>query len=90
MDALIAGSTMFAFCVSIDATYTEIAYLGGTVVVPNACLSFVSNPAMDTSAMEDGETWYSVRQGASWMYYGSSSGIVRKLAISNPLGVFIT
>jgi hypothetical protein len=41
--------------------------------------------------MDDGETWYSIRDTpSSWMFYGDQSGIVRRLAASATLGAFIS
>lgn len=88
--AAVNATTLLAFCLASDAFTTSIAYLGGTAVVPSGALTITGTPSMDTTVMDDGETWYSVRSGTEWQFYGSSSGIVRALANSTTLGAFIS
>lgn len=47
--------------------------------------------SLNTQVMDDGETWYSTRVGASgWYFYATSFGEVRAMTDSTALGAFIS
>jgi len=93
VDSIIAAVPVLVFC-SNDfgpGSTAILVHLGGVAYIPSDAITLSSTPAMNVSVMDDGETWYSVRDTpSSWMYYGSTSGLVRRMTVSGPLGMFIT
>lgn len=92
LDAIIGTTSVLCFCTADDGTNsTLLTFKNQMFVIPTAATSVVSTPAMNTSTLDDGETWYSIRDGGSgWYFYGDQGGLVRHLAVSAPLGIFIT
>lgn len=92
-DAIIAGTPVLVFCIS-DAgagNAANLAFLGGEATIPSDGITLSSIPTMDTTVMDNGETWYSVRTGGgAWLFYGDQSGVVRSLAVPTTLGAFIS
>lgn len=93
IDYVIAATSFQVFCTAVNATDSTFVYVGGDstqVIVRNAAITINSTPAMDTTVMDNGETWYSVRGATTeWYFYGDQSGSVRALTNSIALGNFI-
>lgn len=92
VDAIVATTAVSVFCVS-DAGIggpAVIAFPGGTATIPSAAITTIGVLTTNTTVMDDGETWYSVRAGLAWYFYGRNSGVVRSLADSTALGAFIS
>lgn len=90
VDAIVGASTIYCFCTADNGTYSTLVYKGGTAYIPTAAINVLLTPTMDTTVMDDGETWYSVRAGTAWQFYGTSSGVVKTLAAPTTLGAFIS
>lgn len=93
VDLIISGSAFHVFCI-FDAgagAAASVAFVGGSADIPSDAVTIATTPAMDTTTMNDGENWYSVRAGAAgWYFYGDQSGTVRALTDSTVLGAFIS
>lgn len=85
------ASVVFAYC-SDDAGPLRFAYLGGEFTVSNdTVFSVYTLQTKNNTTMGDGEEWTSMRTSlGTWLFYGSSSGIVRDLPASDTLGDFLT
>ena len=92
IDAIIGASSVLCFCTADDGTNsTFITFKNAVMTAPTAALTVVSTPPMNTTVMNDGETWYSTRVGATgWYFYATSFGAVRAMTDSTALGIFIS
>lgn len=92
IDAIIGASSVLCFCTADDGTNsTFITFKNAVMTAPTAALTVVSTPPMNTTVMNDGETWYSVRGPTTqWYFYGDQAGVVRALTNSTTLGAFIS
>lgn len=93
VDCITSGVALPVFC-EIDfgaGSYAVVYAYGGTCFIPSDAITVVTTPMMDTSAFSSGDTWYSVRYpaGGAWLWYSSTSRIVRRLASPATLGAFI-
>lgn len=85
-----AGVTaMRVFCID-DSGPLTLAYAGGTVILDASVIAKDSAITMDITNMDDGDTWYSIRNGTEWLYYSYIKGQVYTLADSTTLGAFIS
>jgi hypothetical protein len=92
VDAIVNATDVYCFCLADDGTHSTLAFKGGVAIVPDAAITVSATPLMNTTVMDDGETWYSVRGPslvAEWFFYGTQSGVVRTLADPTTLGAFI-
>ena len=93
IDYVIAATSFQVFCTALGGATSTFVYVGGDttlVTVPNNAITIDSTPAMDTTVMDNGETWYSVRGATTeWYFYGDQAGSVRALTNSIALGNFI-
>lgn len=94
VDAIVAATAVTVFCLS-DAGVggaASIAYVGGSCVIPSSAVTIAAVRTTNVTVMDDGETWYSCRSslGGPWLFYGSSSGLVRSLTTPATLGAFIS
>lgn len=92
VDAIINTTVVPCFCINDNGTNSTIKTRNNAdIILPTAALNISSTPTMNTTVMDDGETWYSIRlSDGTWLYYGDQSGLVKALAVPNALGVFIT
>lgn len=91
---ILAAAALYVFCVDdsggVNAT---IAFDAGTAVgymsIPQACVTIVSTPTMDTTMLVDGTTWYSIRTGTgAWLFY--DGGSIRSLTVPGTLSTFLS
>lgn len=87
--AILTNANMFVFCVTAG-TIAEVAYSGGSSMLPDAVMTVVATPSMNTQMMDSGATWYSIRSGTAWLWYDDITGQVSTLADSTALGAFIS
>ena len=94
LDAILGATSMLIFHIATGATTSTIAFAGmGTTAIEipkTAVITVTGTPAMNTQTMDDGSTWYSVRDGVAWLWYNDITGTVYRCANSAALGTFIS
>ena len=91
--AINASSSLSVFCIEDNGpgAGATIAFDGGVATIPSSVITVSAVLTLDTQVMDDGETWYSTRVGATgWYFYATSFGGVRAMADSTALGAFIS
>ena len=89
--AINSASNIPVFCIDDDGTTATIAFIGGVTIIPSGVITVAAVLSLDTQIMDDGETWYSTRDGAAaWYFYATSFGEVRAMTDSTALGAFIS
>ncbi len=89
--AINGPSSLTVFCIADDGTSATIAFDGGVTLIPSAVVTVSAVLSLNTQVMDDGETWYSTRDGAAaWYFYATSFGEVRAMTDSTALGAFIS
>ena len=89
--AINSASNIPVFCIADDGTSATIAFDGGVTLIPSAVVTVSAVLSLNTQVMDDGETWYSTRDGAAaWYFYATSFGEVRAMTDSTALGAFIS
>ena len=93
VNLLITGTPVYVFC-TFDggaASSANISFFGGSAIVPSDAVNITSTPAMETTLMDSGATWYSVRGlGGQWYWYDDVVGLVQTLTNPVALGTFIS
>jgi len=84
------GTTLLAYCID-DAGPLRFAYLGGAFTLPDdTVLVSQTLQTKNNTTMGDGEEWTNVRASSgAWLFYGSSSGVVRSLTSPSTLSTFL-
>jgi hypothetical protein len=90
---ILTATSMFIFSIAPGIPSDYIAYLGSgssPVIIPNGVVTVTATPAMNTQTMDDGSTWYSMRDGVAWLWYNDITATVYRCANSAALGTFIS
>ncbi len=91
--AINGPSNLTVFCIEDNGpgASATIAFDGGVTLIPSSVITVSAVLTLNTQVMDDGETWYSARVGASgWYFYATSFGAVRAMTDSTALGAFIS
>jgi hypothetical protein len=91
--SILDATSMLIFSIAPGIPEDYIAYLGSgstAVVIPNGVVTVTATPTMTSTTMDDGSTWYSVRDGVAWLWYNDIAGTVYRCANSAALGTFIS
>jgi len=91
IDAIIASTSLYCFCKSDNGTEARlITASGAEFYAPSTALSVAATPTMNTTTLDSGEKWYSIRGATTeWHFYSTTQGMMA-LTNSITLGAFIS
>lgn len=87
---LLASQTLPTFCVSVDAFDMMIMVYGmpTAITLPLSVINSDTALATEVTVMDNGETWYSVRDAGKWLFY--CNDVIKRLSDPTDLAAFIS